>query len=84
VKIIFDAAGLTPDATSIDRIAKLQVAARRAGAELSLRDPSDALCDLIAFVGLAEVLSVEPKRHAEEWKQRGRVEEERELDDPAT
>lgn len=83
MKIIFDAAGLAPDATSIDRIAKLQVAARRAGAELSLRDPSDALCDLIAFVGLVDVLRVEPKRHAEEREQGGGVEEERELDYPA-
>jgi hypothetical protein len=84
MKIIFDAAGLAPDAHTIDRIARLQVAARRAGVELSLRDPSDALCDLIAFAGLADALRVEPKRHSEQRKQRGGVEEERELDDPAT
>jgi hypothetical protein len=81
--VVFDAARLPPDAETIDRLARLQVAARRIGVELVLRNPSVPLCELIAFAGLAEVLRVEVKRETEEREERGRIEEECELDDPA-
>jgi hypothetical protein len=81
--LAFDAAKLPPDAETIDRLAKLQVAARRIGVELVLRNASTPLCELISFAGLADVLRVEVRRETEQREERGRVEEERELDDPA-
>jgi hypothetical protein len=81
--LAFDARNLPADAETVDTLAKLQLAARRLGVELVLRDPSEPLCELISFAGLADVLRVEMKREIEEREERGRVEEERELDDPA-
>ena len=81
--LAFDAANLPSDVETVDRLAKLQLAARQLGVELVLRDPSRPLCELILFAGLADVLRVEVKRETEEREKRGRVEEERELDDPA-
>jgi hypothetical protein len=40
------------------------------------------LHELITFVGLAEVLGLEPRGQAEEREEPVGVEEERELDDP--
>ena len=82
-QLALDAARLPPDAETIDRLLKLQVAAHRNGLELVLRNPSGALRELISFAGLANVLRVEVQRETEQREQRGRVEKERELDDPA-
>jgi hypothetical protein len=38
--------------------------------------------ELVAFVGLLDVLRVEPRRQTEQGEERLGVEEERELDDP--
>jgi hypothetical protein len=79
--IVFDAAGLAPDAATVDLLARLQLAARRAGVELLLRRPSADLVALLAFAGLADALRVEPGREAEEREERAGLEEERELPD---
>jgi gamma-glutamyl:cysteine ligase YbdK (ATP-grasp superfamily) len=70
------------DLETIDALARLQVAARRLGLELRLCDPPAELRQLVEFVGLAEVLLVEPRREPEEREQRLGVEEEAELDEP--
>jgi len=80
-RIVYDAAGSPPDAASVDLLARLQLAARRAGAELRLRHASDDLLAVIVFAGLAEVLRVEPQRQVEEREERGPCREERELPD---
>jgi hypothetical protein len=72
-----------PTATTIDQIARLQLAALRCGRELELRNAGPSLLDLIDFVGLGEVLRVESRRQAEEREQPGRIEEEGELFDPS-
>jgi anti-anti-sigma regulatory factor len=82
--IVVDVSAFAPDAVTVDALARLQLAARRAGRRLQLRDASDDLRKLIAFVGLDDVLRVESGREAEERKERLGVEEERELDDPPT
>jgi hypothetical protein len=69
-------------ATTIDQIARLQLAALRCGCELELRNADPGLLELIGFVGLGEVLRVESRRQAEEREQPGRVEKEGELADP--
>jgi hypothetical protein len=72
-----------PSLRTIGLLARLQLAARRAGFDLELRSGSGELRELVAFVGLADVLRLEPGGQAEEREERVGVEEERELDDPA-
>jgi hypothetical protein len=81
--LVCDVHALAPDAAAVDALARLQLAARRAGLEIRLRHASAELCCLIHFCGLAEVLRVEPGWQPEEREDRLRAEEERELDDPA-
>jgi anti-anti-sigma regulatory factor len=72
-----------PDAATIDRLARLQLAVQREGSELQLVGAQPCLLELIDFCGLAEVLRLEAGRQAEEREELGRVEEERDLPDPA-
>ena len=71
-----------PDFGTVADLARLHVAARRLNLDVVLRNASDALVELVAFVGLSDVLRVEPRRQTEEREERLGVEEERELDDP--
>lgn len=68
---------------TVDRIARVQLDARRNGMRLRLENASRWLLDLIDFCGLAEVLGVQSGRQVEERKKPRRVEEERELGDSA-
>jgi hypothetical protein len=70
------------DLGTVDVLARLKLAAGRSGVEFRLREAPAELEELITFVGLAEVLGVEPRGQAEEREQGVGVEEERELDDP--
>jgi ABC-type transporter Mla MlaB component len=81
--IVCDVRGLAPDASAVDALARLQLAAKRIGCEVRLRHASNELQCLICFVGLSDVLRVEPRGQAEEREDLLGVEEERELDDPA-
>jgi ABC-type transporter Mla MlaB component len=47
---------VTADAVTIDALARLQVAARRNGCQVRLRCASSELLELIAFMGLRDVL----------------------------
>ena len=76
------------DLVAIDVLARLQLGARRIGRGLLLNEAPAELHDLLAFVGLDRVvagpqLGVEPRRQPEQREELLRVEEERELDDPA-
>jgi ABC-type transporter Mla MlaB component len=51
-----DVHGVVPDAVTIDALARLQLAARRHGCQVRLRHASSELLDLVAFMGLADVL----------------------------
>ena len=82
--IVCDVAALAEaNLETIDGLARLQLAARRIGREVRLRHASDDLQDLLAFVGLADVLRVEAGGEPEQREQRLGVEEEGELGDPA-
>ena len=74
---------LDPDALTIDALARLQLSSRRVGLEVRLRHASNELQELLAFVGLDEVLRLEAGRQPEQREQRVGVEEERELDEPS-
>ena len=51
-----DVAGVDVDAVTIDALARLQLAARRQHCRIRLRNVSDELRGLIAFMGLEDVL----------------------------
>ncbi|HWT21931.1 MAG TPA: STAS domain-containing protein, partial [Solirubrobacteraceae bacterium] len=58
--LVCDVAALeAPDAVAVDALARLQLEARRLGAEVRLRHPSLELLELLALFGLAGVLPVE-------------------------
>ena len=54
---ICDVRGVEPDAVTVDALARLQLAAARAGCRVLLRNASDELLELVAFMGLEDVLS---------------------------
>ena len=59
--IIVDCAPLkASDLAAVDGLARLQLAARRRGCRLELREVEQSLRELIGLVGLAETLGVEP------------------------
>jgi ABC-type transporter Mla MlaB component len=51
-----DVHGVEPDAVTVDALCRLQVAARRHGCRVRLRHASGDLLELVAFMGLTEVL----------------------------
>ena len=51
-----DVAGVDADAVTIDALALLQLAAIRQGCRIHLRNASHDLLDLVAFMGLRDVL----------------------------
>lgn len=51
-----DVAGVEPDAVTVDALARLQLAARRTGCTVRLRHASGDLLELVAFMGLEDVL----------------------------
>jgi ABC-type transporter Mla MlaB component len=48
--------GVEPDAVTVEALARLQLAARRHDCRVRLRDASAELLDLVAFMGLEDVL----------------------------
>lgn len=82
--VCLDCGPLTkPTAATVDQIARAHLALRRCGCSLELKNADPCLLELIAFVGLGEVLRVESRRQAEQREQPGGVEEEGELCNPS-
>ncbi len=86
--VVCDAGALAPDAAAVDVLARLQLTARRLGLDVGLRNASDELLELIALIGLRDVLPVcaasriEPGGQTEEGEQSLGVEEEADPADP--
>jgi ABC-type transporter Mla MlaB component len=51
-----DVTGVGCDAVTVDALARLQLAARRMGCQVRLRGASPELLDLVAFMGLQDLL----------------------------
>ncbi len=51
-----DVSGVEPDAVTVDALARLQLAARRRRCRVKLRNASSELRELVAFMGLTDVL----------------------------
>ena len=56
VTFTIDVCDVDPDAVTVDALARLQLAARRLSCRLLLRNASPELLELVAFMGLADVL----------------------------
>ena len=52
-----DVRGVAPDAVTVDALARLQLAARRHGCQVRLLGASRELRELVAFMGLHDVLT---------------------------
>jgi ABC-type transporter Mla MlaB component len=72
VQLICDVGAIIdPDAVAVDALARLQLTALRLGRRIELRDACAELRQLLALMGLADVvplcaeLSLEPERQAE-------------------
>jgi ABC-type transporter Mla MlaB component len=50
-----DVSGVQVDAVTVDALARLQLAARRKGCRVRLRNASSQLQELVAFMGLSDV-----------------------------
>ena len=82
--IVCDVSALAPDAAAIDALARLQLLAKRQGPGDPAASGCRASCgELLGLCGLGDVLSLEVGGQAEQREERGGVEEERQLDDPA-
>ncbi|MEV7197144.1 STAS domain-containing protein [Streptomyces sp. NPDC093510] len=84
--VICDVAAVTTaDLTTVDAVARLHLAARRAGGRIRLRNPGPGLLALLGLVGLVELLGlvVEVEGHPEEREPPRGVQEAVEAGDPA-
>ena len=77
-----------PDAAAVDALARLQLIARRRGRRIGLRGASPELRELLALMGLSEVLpcaegsGLETVGEAEQREPAGGVQEEGDAGDP--
>jgi ABC-type transporter Mla MlaB component len=54
--VVCDVHGVEPDAVTVDALARLQLAAQRRGCQVRLCSASSELLELLAFMGLRDVL----------------------------
>ena len=54
--VVCDVHGVEPDAVTVDALARLQLAARRHGCRVRLRNASEEILELLAFMALRDVL----------------------------
>jgi anti-anti-sigma regulatory factor len=79
---------IDPDAVTVECLARLQLTTRRQGGQLRLRHACKELRDLLALMGLRDVVRLEtalrlkPRGQPEEREQARGIEEERDPADP--
>jgi hypothetical protein len=88
-RVICDVGGVvSPDLTTLDALARLQLAAGRLGRKILLRNPCEELRDLLALTGLSDELpthldsGAEARGQAEVGEESLGVEEEGDPTDP--
>jgi anti-anti-sigma regulatory factor len=88
--VVCDVGALTdPDAVAVDALARLQLTVRRLGGSIRFRHACGELQELLALMGLDEVVQLcgglpfEPGGQAEQREQARSVEEEADPADPA-
>ena len=60
--LVCDLSGAEPTAATVDVLARLALSLKRRGEQLRLRRAPPELVELIEFMGLADLLRVEPGR----------------------
>ncbi len=70
--LICDVRGVAADAVAVDALGRLALAARRQGCEVLLRGAGAELCELVPFMGLADLLHTSPGAASEDAAGRGR------------
>ena len=55
--VLCEVASVQPDAVTVDALARLHLAARRSGCRIRLHNASSELLELVAFMGLDDVLA---------------------------
>ena len=58
---VCDLSGARPTAATVDSLARLALLLRREGSRLVLRHASPEIVELIAFMGMSDVLRVDPR-----------------------
>jgi ABC-type transporter Mla MlaB component len=86
--VVCDVGGIVDaDVLTVDALVRLQLTAQRSGRQVRLRNASSALRELLALVGLGDVVrlsagsGLQPGWQTEEGEERGGVEEGGEPDD---
>jgi hypothetical protein len=79
--IVCDLRGVAADCVTVDALARIHLAAMRAGVELDVRHASQELKELLVFTGLDDVLGG-LQRQTEEREEPLGPEEERHFGDP--
>jgi ABC-type transporter Mla MlaB component len=54
--VLCDVRGVEPNAVTVDALCRLQLGARRNACKIRLRQASPELLELVAFMGLSEIL----------------------------
>jgi ABC-type transporter Mla MlaB component len=54
--VLCDVSGVEPSVVTVDALARLQLGAQRNGCRIRLRNASSGLRELVAFMGLVDVL----------------------------
>ena len=67
---------------TLDMLARVRLAAKRAGCRAAVAAAPPDVVELAELAGLAEVLGLDARGQPEEWEQRLRLQEERDLADP--
>jgi ABC-type transporter Mla MlaB component len=56
-RVVCDVVGVAADAVAVDALARLKLAAQRNGCQVTMLGASEELGELVAFMGLEEILS---------------------------
>jgi ABC-type transporter Mla MlaB component len=80
--VLCDVADVSPDAVTVDALARLELAARRRGCRVALCHASDELLDLVAFMGLEEVCRHEKRAMTSGTPERLQTEPDTAEEDP--
>jgi len=79
--VLVDVGGVRGDASAVDALARIALAAQRLGVRMMIRNATPELEALVRFVGVAEALGLEPLGQPEQGEQTLSVEEEGDLGD---
>jgi len=71
--LLCEVSGLATDAVAVDALARLALAARQHGCEVLLSGAGEELCELVRFMGLADVLRTAPVAASGDAAGRGRL-----------